>query len=238
MYFSVTICTFHICTFHFAVWIGLLWGINRRLANREREKKNCIGISTIIFPPPPAALSPTPDHGHLSPDNPPHEIGSPSVNSCPIGTGQVAKPIYSPRRTRRSPDKRRRRTSAPLKQTLQRLVPWFLFYRRPNTKSGPLKSILARFGPFKWQNPSEASKRRVEHNIIAVVRLSLRRNLPQNELYFDFLHLHPPGQIPSPEVNSGQIFTGKAVNLIYKKREWIFIHTCKSPKILNWNELV
>ncbi len=87
--------------------------IGRQTA-RER-KKICIGISTILFPPPPCCALSHPHHGHLSPDNPPYEIGSPSVSSCPIGTGQVAKPIYSPQRTRRSPDKRRRRTGAPSK---------------------------------------------------------------------------------------------------------------------------
>jgi hypothetical protein len=51
---------FFTCTFSIAVWIGLLWGMDRKQANYEREKKICIGIGTNIFSTPPAELSPTP----------------------------------------------------------------------------------------------------------------------------------------------------------------------------------
>ncbi len=149
---------------------------------------------------------------------PPLQNRLPLSQFLPDFDGSSGKIYLQPQANARAPDKRRRRTCPRSKSIAKLIVPYFTFISHPHTKSGPLKSILAQFGPFKWQNPSEASKRRVEHNIIAVVRLSLRRNRPQYELYFDILHLHPPGQIPSPEVNSGQIFTGKAVNLIYKKR--------------------
>ncbi len=90
----------------------------------------------LASPPPPVTAttpwSPLPD-----------QIGSPSVNSCPIWTGQVAKSIYSPRRTRRLPDNCRRRTCAPLKLTAKLIVPYFTFISHRHTKSAPLKSILA-----------------------------------------------------------------------------------------------
>jgi len=37
-----------------------------------------------------------PHHGHNSLINPPYQIASPEVNSCPIWTGQVATSIYHP----------------------------------------------------------------------------------------------------------------------------------------------
>jgi hypothetical protein len=63
-----------------------------------------------------------PHHGHNYLINPPYQIASPKVNSCPIRTGQVAKSIYRPWRTRLSPANRRRRVAAPSKSTTERKV--------------------------------------------------------------------------------------------------------------------
>ena len=113
------------------------------------------------------------------------------------------------------------------------IVPYFTFISHSHTKAGPLKSILARFGPFKWQNPSEESKRRVEHRIIAVVLLSPRRNRPQNELYFDFRFSSFASlwaKFPPRKSILVNFFTVKSVKLIYKQGEWNLIHTRKRLK--------
>jgi len=77
----------------------------------------------------------------------------------------------------------------------------------PPIKSPPPKSILVRFGPVKWQNLSTAPDELVYYMRIAVVASLPPRNRPQNEKYFDFVPLHPPDQIASPEVNSCPFWT-------------------------------